>query len=68
MPGVNQKTVFGLVAFIISTVVGQLLLGLDRSLIFIVLSSISCGFTEVYSGDLDNISIVLVFILFDAIF
>ena len=68
MPGATPKTFFGLSAFVISVVAGQLFLQFDRSLIFIILSSISCGITEVYSGDLDNISIVLVYILFDVLF
>ena len=65
MAGASPKTVFGFTAFTISVTAGQLFLGFNRSYVFIVLASVCCGITEVYSGDLDNISVVMVYILID---
>lgn len=65
MPAAKSKTVIGFCAFVLSVTGGQVLLGFERSYTWMVLGSMGCGMIEVYSGDLDNISVVVGYILID---
>jgi dolichol kinase len=79
IPHTNNKTLEGFIGFVVTFIAIQLILSIifslaypisfeDLDVWFVLVSGVACGIGELYSGDMDNVMIGMVYVGCDYVY